>query len=321
MSWAKIFRVALLASSLVAAASCGQTETAGGDSNTHWLERCDSEDDCGGLSCLCGVCTEACAGDENCRRFGSQAACGEVAGCDAPPSSVCVVGQGAAGSGPGPASNDPCRPFDAVSGPNNCGDVVGYTWNGQGCEAVYCSCQGSECNRLFESADACDRAQGPCYAESGVTRQCATHADCVLQFRSCCGPCGVPEGDLYIATRVDSPNLNDAGICRGTPNGACLDCVSLENPAIHAACVDGECSVLDLTDHGECASDQDCRVTTKDCCECGGDFSSSGAIAVTQSFTSHDYCDSPTCDPCVPSTEGVTATCNLSLSRCEASFP
>lgn len=321
MSWAKIFRVALLASSLVAAASCGQTETAGGDSNTHWLESCDSEDDCGGLRCLCGVCTEPCAGDGDCQRFGSRAACGEVEGCDSPPSSICAEVEGAAGSGPGPVSNDPCRPFDAATGASNCGAVVGYTWNGQMCEAVYCSCQGSECDRLFESADACDRAHRDCYAESGVTRQCVTHADCALQFRTCCWPCGVPGNDSYIATRLDSPDLNDAGICLGTPNGGCPDCVSLQNPAIYPACIDGECSVLDLTEQAECASDQDCRVSTKDCCACGGDFSSSGAIAVNQSFTSPDYCDGPTCDPCVPSTEGVTATCNLTLGWCEASFP
>ena len=43
-------------------------------SETHFLERCDS--DCGqGLTCLCGVCTRACTGKSECSEFAATAQC------------------------------------------------------------------------------------------------------------------------------------------------------------------------------------------------------------------------------------------------------
>jgi hypothetical protein len=33
---------------------------------THWLSRCTSDDDCGGLECVCGVCTRTCTETTDC---------------------------------------------------------------------------------------------------------------------------------------------------------------------------------------------------------------------------------------------------------------
>lgn len=35
-------------------------------SETHWLVACTSEDDCGSLTCLCGVCSRECSADSDC---------------------------------------------------------------------------------------------------------------------------------------------------------------------------------------------------------------------------------------------------------------
>ncbi len=37
-----------------------------GDSHTNWLRTCETSQDCGGLSCVCGVCTAPCEADAGC---------------------------------------------------------------------------------------------------------------------------------------------------------------------------------------------------------------------------------------------------------------
>jgi len=44
------------------------------DSQTNWLRACQSDSECGGLTCLCGVCTTACGADDACSEL-SGAAC------------------------------------------------------------------------------------------------------------------------------------------------------------------------------------------------------------------------------------------------------
>ncbi len=63
---------------LLAGASCGESR-AGGDSETHFLRRC--ADECGdGLSCICGICTQACDDDLACSSLAPGAACLESPG-------------------------------------------------------------------------------------------------------------------------------------------------------------------------------------------------------------------------------------------------
>jgi hypothetical protein len=72
----------------LALASCSQVHQSElGDSNTHWLKQCEQDGECGGLSCLCGVCSKDCGASGECRAFGASAVCvpGEGARCgDAP---------------------------------------------------------------------------------------------------------------------------------------------------------------------------------------------------------------------------------------------
>jgi hypothetical protein len=64
---------------------------------THWLDRCDDNADCGGeLECLCGRCTRVCADTAACEPFDADAECLPVdaiefaASCQQPPSHLCA---------------------------------------------------------------------------------------------------------------------------------------------------------------------------------------------------------------------------------------
>jgi hypothetical protein len=68
-----------------------------GDSQTHWLFACGADSECeAGLSCLCGVCTAPCEGDDVCAELGPGGVCASGAQTEtacgtttAPP--ICVL--------------------------------------------------------------------------------------------------------------------------------------------------------------------------------------------------------------------------------------
>lgn len=57
--------LAALAACVLAAACATSTEPPG-NGQSHWLEQCDENADCGDLSCICGVCSILCANDDAC---------------------------------------------------------------------------------------------------------------------------------------------------------------------------------------------------------------------------------------------------------------
>lgn len=62
--------------------ACGDTR-ASTDTRTNWLTSCSEDDDCSaGLSCLCGVCTQACSSTTTCLELSSAAVCLAAPGCD-----------------------------------------------------------------------------------------------------------------------------------------------------------------------------------------------------------------------------------------------
>ena len=79
---------------VVIAPGCGATDTDNGgtDSNTHWLEPCESDSQCDeGLSCVCGVCTEPCDDDDACSGLAG-ASCALANTCAGPRDETsCVV--------------------------------------------------------------------------------------------------------------------------------------------------------------------------------------------------------------------------------------
>jgi len=72
MSRARLYRGLLAV--LLCFGACSTEE--GGGSETNWLKACDDTADCGSkYSCLCGVCTRTCVGDDQCSTEGGKAMC------------------------------------------------------------------------------------------------------------------------------------------------------------------------------------------------------------------------------------------------------
>lgn len=87
-------KIAVIGLVLTAAAtSCGRNHNSAAevtDTNTNWLESCDLDGQCGGLTCICGRCSRACEGDEDCARFGEAAVCAELSGSTCEQQTACV---------------------------------------------------------------------------------------------------------------------------------------------------------------------------------------------------------------------------------------
>ena len=181
---------------------CGNTTDTSG-TETHWLASCSADADCGGLRCLCGVCTEDCADDDACQAFAETAVCAAGSAtefateCAADPN-VCVrasdVTPGSGGSSTDGSSTDggsaggtggasatggsgsstrgaagaagaaACEAQDARgTGSGDCERLLGVRWNGEACEALF----GCEC----EGAD-CDEIS-------------TTYDECAQQHAGC----------------------------------------------------------------------------------------------------------------------------------------
>jgi hypothetical protein len=234
---------------------------------------------------------------------------------------------GAASSGgngnsskPGGATQPPlpeCQAMDARSGPDNCANVVGYAWDGKVCGPVVCSCVGADCGELFPSMSLCDRGYDGCYEHAGVQRACSQHQDCALQPRLCCPPCTTPVADQLFAAHRDGPRLEEVGACLGDATSGCATCTAGQSSAIYPACVDGQCTVLDVSAYAACSTGEDCRIRTKDCCVCGGDRSVAGVIVVNASFSQPDYCAaSLACDDCDAEPSDALPVCDQGTERC-----
>ncbi len=341
-----------------AVSSCGgSTDSTGTDSNTHWLERCVADGDCGALSCICGTCTTACSDASNCGDFGSTATCTTVSGCTAVPApSACVVtcssdadcsggqcdagqcrriaagsgsggGSSAGGSsasggstssgGSGGMASGSCAAMDAHDSGLDCAATVGYAWDGTTCRPITCSCAGADCGGIFATANECDTAYSACLAAQGFVRSCTTHADCTLTSRDCCFACGIQEPANMLAVRADSLTVQ----LNACENSGCPECATSFNPALQSACIDGQCQLIDLTPYAACTSDEDCRLRTKDCCECGGD--TTNLISVNASFPSTpDWCaDDVACDACLPDYGSFAIpSCAVDQGMCTMAF-
>ena len=185
----------LAAAGFAVSAGCSARVTSGGtDSNTHWLDVCTSDSECGDLKCYCGVCTRGCAESDSCSALGANATCeGRPFSCnvgksvclascdtsmDCPPGLRCEAGQCTAKPAPvqnpepdasapparpdGGGTNDPCASMDARSSGARCAGVAGFTWNGVTCQPIECTCSGTDCDRIYPTALECVTARAAC---------------------------------------------------------------------------------------------------------------------------------------------------------------
>ena len=159
-------------------AACSSSATvppAGGETN--WIAHCALDADCGGRgSCLCGVCTLACADDKGCAAIPEKVACAVVGSLPyasqcaskpgAPAGGLCLLACGAGGvctGDPGPGDAATARCGDSVVQPNGADGVRGTaddeecddgnTVDGDGCNA----CKAPFCgNQIVDPGEACD---------------------------------------------------------------------------------------------------------------------------------------------------------------------
>jgi hypothetical protein len=97
--WWRVLGVAGVLASI--APGCGGQSSGGGtDTNTNWLKQCVADADCGGLSCLCNVCTAPCESDAVCTARGAAALCSVEQSACSQGARICVADTttGAAGS-------------------------------------------------------------------------------------------------------------------------------------------------------------------------------------------------------------------------------
>src|SRR5262249_39030556 len=99
--------------------SCATKTDAGTDSNTHWFADCDSDVDCGGLTCRCGTCTMACSANNDCAALGATATCGSRPDCGEGLS--CLESSGDAGQ-----RGDECP--DGVAAGSPCDGNIRQCW-------------------------------------------------------------------------------------------------------------------------------------------------------------------------------------------------
>lgn len=75
---------------------------------------------------------------------------------------------------------DPCTAMDA-RGDGLCDAFFGYSWDGAHCAGISgCSCEGTDCDRLFDSPAACQAAHRGCGPEACVAQDARGEGDCRL---------------------------------------------------------------------------------------------------------------------------------------------
>jgi hypothetical protein len=109
---------------------------------------------------------------------------------------------------------------------------------------------------------------------------CDGNEQCVVVPESCCGTCGAATPGDAIGVNVTQAGAYRALACEG--HAGCPACYVDQDPTLVGTCAAGRCAVVDLEEHAvtACAADEDCRLRTRDCCECGGDATVTGLIAI-----------------------------------------
>jgi hypothetical protein len=295
----------LLVLGLLCACSKAREPEAG--SQTHFLNDCDSS--CAApYSCLCGVCTLECSDADQCEDAPGSALCvAPASGADScSAAKICDVEceRHADCSAVGPQFSceaGRCRETATGSGGGTSGSAGASAAGRGGQGGAAASGQGGASGGSARGGASGSAQAGTGGGASGGS--CNTAADCVLISTGCCASC-VPDKTTVEAVLRSQRAVEMQLNCPGGPP-ACGPCAPAaydpEHAVVRAACVSGQCTVLDLREQPEtvCTGDDDCELAEQGCCgSCGGD--PSGWISLSSGATD-PY--AATCDPippCVP---------------------
>ena len=203
---------------------CGNTTGTSG-TETHWLASCSVDADCGGLRCLCGVCTQDCDDDDACESLADTAVCAPgsttdfAAECGAEPK-LCVRtsdvmpgsgggsaatnstdggsaggtggasatgGDGSSTGAAGAAGAAACAAQDARgTGSGDCERLLGVRWNGEACEALFgCDCEGTDCDEISATYEACAQEHAGCFDNQVCTDERSEIVELLNANKSC----------------------------------------------------------------------------------------------------------------------------------------
>ncbi|MET0340441.1 MAG: hypothetical protein ABW252_05535 [Polyangiales bacterium] len=143
---------------------------------------------------------------------------------------------------------------------------------------------------------------------------CEVHTDCALVFRGCCGSCAPPPKTAMRA--VPRSRLAEAQRDACPTDVACAPCWEPTYeplaPKLAAACVAGQCAVLDLREEPltRCSGDAECTVRSASCCPaCGEDPTGYLAVRTDADAAVLDCNPLPPCAPCTMSGAAPEAFC------------
>ncbi len=250
MSWVRALPLLLAFAALAACRGEDPGPTTG--SETHFLSWCSSDGSCDdGLSCLCGVCTEACSATSECAEFGRSAECLAVA--DKPADQACPNAPVAAACEAACAEDADCaslgeevrcdRGFcrrladDCAEGQIAAREVVfiGDTFFGDSHEIP------AELERLARSTGALDAGESYRDYSSSLITPFGGGADLASQFTT-----ARAEGAVRVAiVTVGGPDIVLPGSCPEPPDGSC--------PAIQNAITGAEALFQRMADDGVAA--------------------------------------------------------------------
>ncbi len=162
-----------------------------------------------------------------------------------------------------------------------------------------------ECPRGYSLT--CDPAPG---CGSGP-RLCGAASDCTIINQDVCCGCG-PYAVIHQDEVADYDRMRAE--CADLP---CPPCAPPTFTPLVPTCDDTDRCVavnVEETPYSECNSDDDCRVRTKDCCECGGRVEGEWLVAVSlrsgfEELVCPEGTACPECEPVYPG--GVRARCDL----------
>jgi len=141
---------------------------------------------------------------------------------------------------------------------------------------------------------------------------CTTNLQCMVAPESCCGACGVATPSDMVGVNRERLTEQRSEACADPI--ACPECAAPEDPYLVGTCDGSRCGAVDIRAEGltACSAPADCVLATSRCCDCGVHTVRTAIAINSSSFgrLSELTCEPSTpCPPCVPSFDGLAATC------------